>query len=257
MRADKFFAQKYGSRTKAAEALKKGLVLCGGKALSPCDEVPCGVGFTFCEEKERFVSNGGYKLARAFEAFHESAEGGVFADLGASTGGFTDCLLQSGARHVFCVDVGENQLDPRIVSDARVSVMDKTNARYLTAADFPCPIDGIAGDLSFISLRLLLPAVDSVLPEYGKAFLLFKPQFECGKGALKKNGICPRRLHASLLGEFYLFARSLGLSPQDIVNAPVREKKNLEYIVYLKKSTPPISKEDFLLHAANLYEERR
>ncbi len=257
MRADKFFAEKYGSRTKAGEALKKGLVAVGGKILSPDDDVTGKESFLFLEEETRFVSNGGYKLKRALDAFGERAEGLVFADLGASTGGFTDCLLQSGAKRVFCVDVGENQLAPKIASDPRVTVMDRTNARYLSAADFPCSLDGIVCDLSFISLRLLLPVICSLLPDGGRAFLLFKPQFECGRGGLGKSGICPRRLHPALLREFYRFSRAIGFPPQDIVNAPLREKKNLEYIVCWRKGAPPISEEEFLRHAEDLYENRR
>ncbi|MGN1052088.1 MAG: SAM-dependent methyltransferase, partial [Candidatus Scatosoma sp.] len=120
MRADKFFAEKFGSRTKAAQELVAGRVLRGGKALLPKDEVSESEEFTFLDPCERFVSGGGYKLSRAIKAFSFNCSRKVFADIGASTGGFTDCLLQNGASKVFAVDVGESLLHPSLVSDPRV-----------------------------------------------------------------------------------------------------------------------------------------
>lgn len=255
MRADKFFAARYGSRTKAAQALNCGLVLCGGKALSPKDEVGEGDAFTFLSAAESFVSNGGYKLARGLDCFGQSVEGEVFADLGASTGGFTDCLLQRGARHVFCVDVGESLLDASVAKDSRVTVMDRTNARYLKRENFPVPLDGVVSDLSFISLKLILGAVSDLLDNGKRAFVLFKPQFECGGKNLGKNGILPRRYHGSLLRDFYHFCISLFLSPMGIVNAPLREKKNVEYIIFLEKGGKSIFLEEFLHSASSNFEE--
>lgn len=250
MRADKYFAEKFGSRSKAAEALKEGLVLRGGKPLSPDAEVREGDEFTFLSRSEQFVSNGGCKLARGLDVFGKSVQGLVFADLGASTGGFTDCLLQRGAKKVFCVDVGESQLAPRLASDPRVTVMDNTNARYLTADVFSCPPDGVVSDLSFISLRLVLPAVHAILPDGGDAFVLFKPQFECGKKGVNKNGICPPALHRELLGDFYDFCLTLPLAPIALTNAPLRPKKNIEYLLWLQKGGIPSPKEKFLLPLA-------
>ena len=255
MRADKFFAEKFSSRTKSAEALKKGLILRKGKPLSPKDEVRETDEFTFLSPEEEFVSNGGYKLARALDVFQESVAGCVFADLGASTGGFCDCLLKHNASHVYCVDVGESQLDERLSSDVRVTVMDNTNARFLNPEDFSQTLDGVTADLSFISLKLVLPAIKRILPAGGRAFLLFKPQFECGREGLKKGGICPVTLHAKLLSGFYDFARSLSLAPQNIVNAPLREKKNVEYMIFLSSEGTPIEKWDFLKRAEKLYED--
>lgn len=245
MRADKFFAEKFGSRSKAAAALKQGLILRNGKPLAPDDEVREGDGFSATGEL-RYVSAGGYKLESGLDAFGERVMGGVYADLGASTGGFTDCLLQRGAKKVFCVDVGESQLAPALFSDPRVAVMDRTNARYLTARDFPCPLDGVVADLSFISLRLILPAVKELLPAGGKAFVLFKPQFECGRKALGKSGVCPPALHGGLLADFYDFCLPLSLAPRAVVPAPVREKKNVEYMVFLQKDAPAAEKTAFL-----------
>lgn len=256
MRADKMFAERFGSRSKAQEALKKGLVTLNGKRISPHDELDkseierCDM----IKEEESFVSNGGYKLARGLSVFCEDVSGATVCDLGSSTGGFCDCLLKRGAKRVFCVDVGVGQLEKSLAFDPRVTVMDGVNARYLRAEDFPCPIDCVTGDLSFISLKLLLPAVSGLLEPGGRAFLLFKPQFECGPKALSKRGICPRRLHAGLLKELYRAASELGLFPQNVVNAPLKERKNVEYLVLFKKDAPALPQEDFLRRAATLFE---
>ncbi len=251
MRADKYFAERFGSRTKAKEALEAGRVLADGKPLSPSDEVGEGRVFTVLDGED-FVSNGGRKLERGLDVFCADVAGKVFADLGASTGGFTDCLLRRGAERVFCVDVGENLLDGRIARDPRVAVMDHTNARYLTRESFPVPIDGVVSDLSFISLRLVLPAVRSILSAGGQAFVLFKPQFECNGKGLGKSGILPVRYHRELLSQFYDFCCGLALSPQGIVNAPVFPKKNIEYVVFLEREGTPIGKEDFLRRAEKI-----
>lgn len=242
MRADKFFADRFGSRTKAANALREGLVLRNGRPLLPDSEVSAGEEFSFIQKREQFVSEGGYKLARGLDVFGESVAGQVFADLGASTGGFTDCLLQRGVRKVFCVDVGESLLSPSLLADERVSVMDRTNARYLSPKDFPCPLDGVVCDLSFISLKLVLPAMAALLPAMGRAFVLFKPQFECGRGALGKSGICPPALHGALLSDFYDFCEGLSLAPRGVTNAPIRPKKNIEYVFFLQKGGAAVPK---------------
>ena len=249
MRADKFFTEKFGSRTKAHNALERGLVLRNGRPLAPKDEVREGDVFTFAEEGSQFVSEGGYKLERGLESFAYEVEGKVFADLGASTGGFTDCLIQHGAKRVYCVDVGTSQLDPKLEKTGKIVVMDGTNARFLTSGSFPEPIDGIVSDLSFISLKLVLPAISDILPSGGSALVLFKPQFECGGKGLGKSGILPVRLHSDLLGEFYEFCVRLGHAPCDIVNAPIRPKKNVEYVVWLKKGGNSVPIEPFLRKA--------
>lgn len=251
MRADSFFAEKFGSRTRAKEVLLRGGVRRSGKPLSPSDEVREGDTFTFAEADD-YVSRGAYKLLRGLEHFSQCVEGAVFADLGASTGGFCDVLLRRGAKRVYAVDVGTAQLDARLRADSRVVIMDGVNARYLKAKDFPEPLDGIVSDLSFISLKLILPAVQALLGEGGRAFVLFKPQFECGGRGLSKGGILPAKHHAVLLEDFYDFCRTLGLAPQGIVNAPLHERKNVEYVVFLKKGAIPCDKVQFWQQAAQL-----
>ncbi len=253
MRADKFFAARFGSRTKAQEALKAGRISRGGRALSPDDEVSEGDCFTVSEGMD-FVSNGGKKLERGLSFFGESVSGRTVADLGASTGGFTDCLLRRGARKVYCVDVGESQLDARLAADPSVVVMDRTNARYLSREDFPEPIDDVVSDLSFISLRLVLPAVREILSDGGRAFVLFKPQFECGGKGLGKSGILPLSRHRPLLESFYDFCVALSLAPRGVVPAPVLPKKNVEYIVFLERGGNPVRKDVFLNNSENFLE---
>lgn len=227
-----------------------------GKPLLYKAEIKGDESFVFSEGAAPFVSEGGYKLERGLSVFREDVSGKIFADLGASTGGFTDCLLRRGAKRVYCVDVGESQLDFILRSDDRVCVMDRTNARYLTVNSFPERLDGIVSDLSFISLKLVLPAVSGLLSEKGRAFVLFKPQFECGGIGLPKSGILPVRLHPALLSDFYGFCLAHSLAPLDVVNAPLREKKNVEYVVCLEKSGRAIPREEFLSRAQNFFENR-
>lgn len=172
MRADKFFAEKFGSRTKAAEAIERGLVLVNGKPVRPKDEVAPSDDFRFIQPDEYFVSNGGYKLARALNEFSYDCTGKIFADLGASTGGFTDCLLQRGAEKVYAVDVGESLLHSSLKGNPKVVSLENSNVRYLTKENFSDKIDSVTADVSFISLRLVLPVIAAVLSEDGGAFVL-------------------------------------------------------------------------------------
>lgn len=255
MRADKFFAEHFHSRTKAAEALEKGLVLRKGKALKPADRVEEGEEFTFLDDL-RYVSNGGYKLERALDVFAQEVAGEIAVDVGASTGGFTDVLLQRGAKKVYCVDVGESLLDGRISSRKEVVVMDGTNARYLKKQDFPDRISLVVSDVSFISLKLILPAVEEILEEGGRAFVLVKPQFEAGKERINKNGIVSVKYHREILADFYSFCTKTSLAPKAIVNAPIREKKNIEYVTMLQKGGFPVSFDEYIRSASDFYENR-
>ncbi len=234
MRADKYFAEKYGSRTKAAEAIEKGLVLVNGAPIRTKDEVRETDVITFVEAQQSFVSNGGYKLARAIEAFNFSCKDKVFVDIGASTGGFTDCLLQNGAAKIYAVDVGESLLHESLAGSKKIVRMENTNARYLTKDDFPQRIDAVVTDVSFISLRLIFPAIKSILGDLGEAFVLIKPQFECEKKNISKSGIVRSSAHAKIVEKVLGFAEENGLYPFGIVNAPVRKGKNIEYVLHIK-----------------------
>ena len=234
MRADKYFAEKYGSRTKAAEAIEKGLVLINGKPIKAKTEIKETDTITFVEADETFVSNGGYKLDRALKTFPFSCKDKTFVDIGASTGGFTDCLLQNDAKKVYAVDVGESLLHEKLRSSNKIVQMENTNARYLRKEDFPEEIDGVVTDVSFISLRLIFPVIKEILSENGSAFVLIKPQFECENKHIGKSGIVSPSAHASIVEKVLRYLAENALYPHGIVNAPIRKGKNIEYILYIK-----------------------
>ena len=209
-------------------------MLINGKPIKAKAEIKPTDTITFVEAEESFVSNGGYKLARAVEAFQIDCADKIFVDIGASTGGFTDCLLQNGVKKVYTVDVGESLLHESLVGDARIVSMENTNARYLTKADFPDEIDGVVTDVSFISLRLIFPVIKEVLREDGSAFVLIKPQFECEKKHIGKSGIVATSAHAAIVEKVLGYLNENGLYAHGIVNAPIRKGKNVEYILYCK-----------------------
>lgn len=237
MRADKYCAEYYGSRTKAAEAIERGEVLVNGKPVKPSENLKQDDVVEYIQPKESYVSNGGAKLARAVDTFRLNVDGLIFADIGASTGGFTDCLLQNGVKKVYCVDVGESLLDEKLQNDVRIVRMENTNARYLTSRNFPEVLDGAVIDVSFISLQLILPVLYDIVKAGGIVLALIKPQFECeNKKLLSKNGIVTdKKLWRKIVQKIYDACVENGLYPQDIVNAPLREKKNVEYVILLKK----------------------
>lgn len=247
MRADKYFAEKFGSRTKSAEAIEKGLVLVNGKTIKPKSEIKETDAITFLAAEESFVSNGGYKLDRAFKTFEYDCKGKIFADIGASTGGFTDCALQYGAKKVYAIDVGESLLDERLKGDERIVCMDNTNARYLDKKDFSDPIDCVVTDVSFISLRLILPVISEILQENGVAFVLIKPQFECEKKHIGKSGIVAPIAHVDIVKKVLGYAYQNQLYPLGIVNAPVRKGKNIEYVLYCAKKADNSVREEEIL----------
>jgi 23S rRNA (cytidine1920-2'-O)/16S rRNA (cytidine1409-2'-O)-methyltransferase len=181
-----------------------------------------------------YVSRGGLKLAAALDRFPIPIEGAVCADVGASTGGFTDCLLQRGAAKVYAIDVGYGQLDWKLRSDPRVVVMDRTNARYLEA--LPEPIGLAVIDASFISLRLILPAVLKWLQIEAHLVVLVKPQFEAGRDNVGKGGVVrDPQVHAAVLRSITQAARDLGCSPIDLIRSPLEGPAgNVEFLMWLR-----------------------
>ena len=234
MRADKYFAEKFGSRTKSAEAIEKGLVLVNGRAIKPKDEIKETDEIAFIDDVQTFVSNGGYKLAKAIEDFQFDCKGKVFADIGASTGGFTHCLLINGAKHVFAVDVGESLLHERLLGDSRITQMENVNARYLEKSNFTIPVQAVVTDVSFISLRLIFPPIANILDEGGDALVLIKPQFECENKHIGKSGIVHNSAHAKIIEKVLSYASDNGLYPFGITTAPIRKGKNIEYVLWVK-----------------------
>ena len=236
MRLDKYLAEKFGSRTKAADAVTNGLVLVNGKPVAPSYSVKATDEIRIIEPEEKFVSNGGYKLNKALKDFDFSVEGKVFADIGASNGGFTDCLLQHGAKKVYCIDVGESQLDESL-KDKNVVIMDNFNARNLKLESFPEKIDGVVIDVSFISLTYILSNVAEIIDNNDFVIALIKPQFECENRHVGKNGIVKEpSTHKKVITKIIEFADGVGLSAVNLTNAPIKPDKNLEYLVLLQKN---------------------
>lgn len=184
-----------------------------------------------------YVSRGGLKLEKSMTAFSLSLAGAVCMDIGASTGGFTDCMLQNGAAKVYAIDVGYGQLDWKLRNDPRVVNMEKCNVRYLDTALIAEPIDFISIDVSFISLRLIFPVAAAVLAEDGEIVCLVKPQFEAGREQVGKKGIVrDRRVHEEVIEKVIGYAASDGLYPQGLTYSPVTGAKgNIEYLLHLSK----------------------
>ena len=188
-----------------------------------------------------YVSRGGLKLEKAMQCWPIHLEGAVCADIGASTGGFTDCMLQNGARKVYAVDVGYNQLDYRLRTHPQVVCMERTNARYLTAEQIPEPLDFFSVDVSFISLSLILPALRPLMKEGGQGVCLVKPQFEAGKDKVGKKGVVrDPAVHLEVLEHFLVHAGSAGFSVKDLTFSPIKGPEgNIEYLGYLQAGPGP------------------
>lgn len=246
MRIDLYLKDKFGSRSKAATAVSDGLVLVNGKCVSASYEVKEGDDITFLTPEVSFVSAGGYKLHKALKDFNFSVKGGIFADIGASTGGFTDCLLQNGAKKVYCIDVGESQLDNSL-KDKNIVVIDNFNARNLTSEIFEEKLSGVVIDVSFISLTYILGAVAEVLDDGVSVLALIKPQFECGTHKVGKNGIV-RELsqRKKIIKKICEYSEGVNLAPVEITNAPVVKGKNIEYIVRLEKNGKSLGAEQLV-----------
>ena len=184
-----------------------------------------------------YASRGGEKLDPALEAFGLSCSGWVVMDVGASTGGFTDCVLQRGAQRVYAIDVGYGQLDWRLRSDPRVIVMDRLNVRYLRQEDIPELVDLIVIDVSFISLKMVWPVILPVLKPQGYLVSLIKPQFEVGKGQVGRGGIVrDEKLRQTVKDQFVEYANSLSLDLIGLIDSPVLGKKgNKEIVMGLQK----------------------
>lgn len=246
MRIDKALAEKFGSRSKAAIAINKGLVTVNGKTVTVSYNLKDTDTLVISEAETAFVSAGGYKLEKALNDFCIDVSGMVFADIGASTGGFTDCLFKRGAKKVYCIDVGESQLDKSLLSK-NVVVIDGFNARELNKSLFKEALDGIVIDVSFISLTYILGAVAETLGEGKRVFALIKPQFECGKKSVGKNGIVKSaEAHKQAIVKVLNYAKSVGLFPQKLTNAPIIQGKNMEYVVCLEKGGDDNNNEDML-----------
>ena len=183
----------------------------------------------------RYVSRGGLKLEKAMTCWPIHLQGAVCGDIGASTGGFTDCMLQNGAAKVYAVDVGYNQLDWKLRTHPQVVCMERTNARYLTREQLPDPLDFFSVDVSFISLNLILPAIRPLMKEGGSGVCLVKPQFEAGREKVGKKGVVrDPQVHLEVLEQFLVHAANAGFSVRDLTFSPIKGPEgNIEYLGYL------------------------
>ena len=193
-----------------------------------------------------YVSRGGLKLEKAIKAFKIELNGKVAMDIGASTGGFTDCMLQNGAKKVYSVDVGYGQLDWKLRNDERVVCMERTNARYLTREEIPDELDFASIDVSFISLKLIFPALYGLLREGGEIACLIKPQFEAGREKVGKKGVVrDPAVHLEVLEHFLIHAKENHFTVLGITYSPIRGPEgNIEYLGFLRKSEAPSAQID-------------
>ncbi len=229
------------SREKAKTIIMAGEVLVDGQREDKAGMLfPETAVITLKQNKKElfpFVSRGGLKLDKAVKKFDITLAGRVCMDVGASTGGFTDCMLQNGAVHVYSVDVGRGQLDWKLREDPRVTVMEKTNIRYVVPEDIADRPSFVSIDVSFISLTKVLGPVRDLMEESGDLVCLIKPQFEAGREKVGKKGVVrDPAVHEEVIHSVVLFAESIGLIPEELDFSPIKGPEgNIEYLVHLKK----------------------
>ncbi len=229
------------SRTRAQSLIMAGVVLVNEQRVGkPSEMFAPDVNIRIKgsdDPSSRYVGRGGLKLETALREFTIDVTGFVCLDVGASTGGFTDCLLQHGARHITAIDVGHNQLDWKLRNDNRVDVRENINARYLTQEDFNTKFDLAVMDVSFISATKILPAIVPLLTEQGRIITLIKPQFEVGRGEVGKGGIVRDvEKHERVIEEVNSFAESLCLKVCGVIDSPIHGADgNKEFLALFEK----------------------
>lgn len=231
------------SREKAKVRIMAGQVYVDNqKADKPGDTFPEEALVEVRGKGLQYVSRGGLKLEKAMKEFGLTLAGKTCMDIGASTGGFTDCMLQNGAVKVYAVDVGYGQLAWSLRTDSRVVNLERTNARYLTREQIPEEIGFFSVDVSFISLTMILPAARQLLREGGQAVCLIKPQFEAGKEKVGKKGVVrDRTVHQEVIEKIRDFALENGYSVLGLTYSPVKGPEgNIEYLIYLERSEAPV-----------------
>lgn len=224
------------SRSLAATLIKQRSVEVNGRICTkPSFTVGDGDNVKIIGELPKYVGRGGLKLEKALAHYRLHLDGTVCIDIGASTGGFTDCMLQNGAAKVYSVDVGTDQLDEKLRNDSRVISMEKTDIRNCVGT-LP-QVDFISIDVSFISLKLVLPSAFALLKDGGECVALIKPQFEAGKAHLSKNGIVrDAKVHKKVCDDIAEFASAVGFERSEIIPSPITGGDgNTEYLIYLKR----------------------
>ena len=225
------------SREKAKALIMAGDVFSAGVRIDKAGETVDECSAIEVRAELPYVSRGGLKLEKAVKSFEIDLKGAVCADIGASTGGFTDCMLQHGASKVYCFDVGYGQLAWKLRSDARVVNMERTNARYLDETSINEKIDFFSIDVSFISLGLILPAASRLTSDKASGVCLIKPQFEAGRSEVGKNGVVKsREVHIGVIEKVIGYSKREGFSPVGLTYSPIQGPKgNIEYLIYVAK----------------------
>ncbi len=236
---EKGFAQ---SREKAKAIIMAGLVYVNNQKADKCgvaydENLPLEVR----GDTQKYVSRGGYKLEKAMNSFPITLKDKITMDIGASTGGFTDCMLQNGAKKVYSVDVGYGQLAWKLRNDERVVNLERTNMRYVTHEQVEDEIDFFSVDVSFISLKLILPVARELLSENSEAVCLIKPQFEAGKENVGKNGVVrDKNIHIDVVETIIDFCLNNGFSVLGLDFSPIKGPQgNIEYLIHIRKSDNP------------------
>ena len=252
---EKGFAE---SREKAKAIIMSGLVYVDNQKADKCgtsyDE---NVNIEVRGNTLRYVSRGGLKLEKAIKNFNLDLQDKTTMDIGASTGGFTDCMLQNGAKKVYSIDVGYGQLAWKLRNDERVVNLERTNMRKVTDEQVPDKIDFFSVDVSFISLKLILPVARKLMADNAQAVCLIKPQFEAGRSGISKNGIVKdRKVHLRVLREIDEFARETGFVCEKYTYSPVKGGSgNIEYLVKLCRSGAPAAVHDLKALVESAFEK--
>lgn len=225
------------TRTKAKQMIESGFVKVDGKVVTKAGYELKDTSIVKITQAFRFSSLGGDKLQKAFDDFNYNVGGKVCVDVGASNGGFTDCMLQNGASKVYAVDVGECAFGDALKNNPKVIIKDRINARYMSADDLGELCDFASVDVSFISLKYVLPAIFKLLKQGGEVIALIKPQFEAGARELNKKGlVLSEKTHKKVCDDVAEFAQSIGFVVKDLTTAPIKADKNKEFLIYLCKS---------------------
>lgn len=227
------------SREKAKAVIMSGDVYVNGQKEDKAGTMfdPEKVKIEVRGEKLKYVSRGGLKLEKAMSSFDLKLEGFTCMDIGASTGGFTDCMLQNGAVKVYSIDVGHGQLAWSLRNDERVVCMEKTNFRYVTPEDIGCEPDFASVDVSFISLTKILEPAVNIIKDHAKMVCLIKPQFEAGRDEVGKKGVVrDKNVHVAVINKVIDYAKSIGFSVLDLDYSPIKGPEgNIEYLLFIEK----------------------
>ncbi len=226
------------SRQRARAMIMAGNVLVNNKPATKAGFLVCATDAVGLKEKDiPYVSRGGLKLEGALQSLELDPKGRICLDVGASTGGFTDCLLQHGASRVYAVDVGYGQLAWKLRQDSRVVVIERTNIRHMAAETIPEPVDLVTIDVSFISLKLVVPAVTIFMGRDARILALIKPQFEVGRNQVGKGGVVrDARLHMEVIEKLSAFFKTKGLTSKVVLPSPILGPKgNREFFIFLER----------------------